>query len=395
MEVRRARYLKLLHDGECDNDVVKVVTGMRRCGKSVLLKQYQQDLIDNNRPSDRIFRINFETLQGQEIADKAALNEWIGSHIPPNDQTFLMLDEIQNVEGWEMSVAALCTMERCDVYITGSNSKMLSSDLATHISGRYVEIDVLPLSLAEVMECRGISDPENALADVLVHGSLPGLDTSRGEEYATQYLDGVFNTVLVKDVLRILHMDRADVLVDIARFLYSNIGNITNMARIAEVVGISEPTVKRYVNALVDARLFYYAECYDIVERKILKTRGKYYATDLGMRRSVLGGAAGTDTSRPLENLVYLELRRRGYKVRIGSYRDAEVDFTAFKGDQVHYYQVTQTMLSEETRMRELRPLESIRDNYRKTVLTMDRIGLGSEKGIDIANVVEWLSGGS
>ncbi len=388
--IRRNDYMDLLYAGKGDNDVVKVVTGMRRCGKSTLLEMYMEELIGSGIPKEDVFHLNLESKEGQSISDHRQLDEWL-SRIPEDRQTYLFLDEIQNVEGWELSVAAVGTMRLCDLYLTGSNSRMLSSELSTHISGRYVEISMLPLSFKEYMELHPSDDIEGSFGLFLKFGSLPGVDPSRGERYCYDYLDGVFNSVLVKDVLERRNLRSVRRLEGIARFLFSNIGNTTNDAAVSKGTGLNPTTTDSYIEGLTEGMLLHRAERYDIVGKKLMDTNGKYYATDLGVRNAALGGAEGTDISRPVENVVFLELKRRGYTVRTGSFRDSEVDFTATKNGITEYYQVCLTMASPDTRERELRPLVGIRDNWRKTVLTMDRLGLGSDEGIDTVNLLDWL----
>ncbi|MDR3205667.1 MAG: ATP-binding protein [Candidatus Methanoplasma sp.] len=389
--VRRTRYLELLHAGKDAAGVVKVVTGMRRCGKSTLLDQYMDDLRNSGVSDDEIFFLNFDALEGQEVKTSADLNRLIGEKIPKDRPTYVFLDEIQNVEGWEKSIAALCTMKNCDVYITGSNSKLLSTELTTHISGRFVEIRMLPLSFKEYLELHPSDDLDLRFREYLRFGSLPEADPERGERFCDGYLEGTFNTVLVEDILARLKTDDVSKIKSISRFLYSNIGNTTNVANIAKGAGVSPSTANKYIDKMEEALLFYHAEKYDIVGKELLNTNGKYYASDLGLRNSALKGARGTDISRPLENVVFLELIRRGYTVRVGCFRDYEVDFTALRGDGAEYYQVSMTLMSERTKERELRPLNGIRDNFRKTIITMDRLGLGSENGIEIVNLYDWL----
>ena len=388
--IRRDDYMDILYAGKDDNDVVKVVTGMRRCGKSTLLEMYMDELLESGIPKGCIFYLNLESLEGQRITNHLMLNDWL-SRIPTDKQTYLFLDEIQNVDGWEKSIAAVGTMRMCDLYITGSNSEMLSSDLSTHISGRHVEIPILPLSFSEYLKLHPSDDVEGSFRSFLKFGSLPGVDPSRGERYCNDYLEGVFNTVLVKDIMERRGLRSVRKLKGVARFLYSNIGNTTNDSAISKSAGISATTADSYIEGLTEAMLFHHVERYDIVGKKLMDTNGKYYATDLGMRNVALGGAIGTDISRPVENVVFIELLRRGYTVRVGSFRDTEVDFTATRGGVTEYFQVTMTMTSPETRERELRPLNGIRDNWRKTILTLDRLGLGSEEGVDVINLYDWL----
>lgn len=391
MQVLRKDYLSLLEAGKDENAVVKVITGMRRSGKSTLMNQFIEKLKAAGVSDDRIFLINFEMAEYQYINDRTILNKWILDNIPKEGQCYVFLDEIQNVNEWEMSVSALQIMPNCDVYITGSNSKMLSSELSTHISGRYAEVKVLPLSFSEYLELHPSDDKDSRFSDYLRYGGLPVVNPDSDRTFIEGLLEGIFNTVLVKDVLYRLKTDDVSKITAIAKFLYSNIGNITNIDNIATETGISNPTVSKYVEEMSKAFLFYYAEKYDIVGKKILKTNGKFYASDLGMRNVIIGLGLARDISKPLENVVFMELLRRGYEVRIGSYRDWEVDFTAIGPDGVEYYQICETMLSDDTYKRESRPFKAIKDNCPKTILTLDKFGLGSDDGIKIVNLVDWL----
>ncbi|MDD7479620.1 MAG: ATP-binding protein [Methanomassiliicoccales archaeon] len=391
MQVLRKDYLSLLEAGKDENTVVKVITGMRRSGKSTLMNQFIEKLKAAGVSDDRIFLINFEMAEYQYINDRTILNKWILDNIPKEGQCYVFLDEIQNVNDWEMSVSALQIMPNCDVYITGSNSKMLSSELSTHISGRYTEVKVLPLSFSEYLELHPSDDKDSRFRDYLRYGGLPVVNPDSDRTFIEGLLEGIFNTVLVKDVLYRLKTDDVSKITAIAKFLYSNIGNITNIDNIATETGISNPTVSKYVEEMSKAFLFYYAEKYDIVGKKILKTNGKFYASDLGMRNVIIGLGLARDISKPLENVVFMELLRRGYEVRIGSYRDWEVDFTAIGPDGVEYYQICETMLYDDTYKRESRPFKAIKDNCPKTILTLDKFGLGSDDGIKIVNLVDWL----
>lgn len=387
--VRRDGYLSLLHECKDAVGVVKVITGMRRCGKSTLLDQFAEDLRNDGVDEDHIFHMNFESFEGQETVSDDELRAMLRSL--PNDRiSYVLLDEVQDVDGWEMIVAALEAEKRFDVYITGSNSDMLSTDLATHLSGRYIEIKVLPLSFKEYLQLHP-GDRESRFDQYLRYGGLPDSDPDRGERFCRGYLEGVFNTILVKDVLSRLKTDDVGRIGTIARFLYSNIGNVTNRSAISKGTGLNQATVDRYVEGMEDALLFHHADRYDIVGKRLLSTNGKYYASDMGMRNTAISGKGVQDLGRTIENVVYLELIRRGYDVRTGSYRDKEVDFSAVKGDETEYFQVTETMLAEDTRGREMHPLRSIRDSFPKTVLTLDRFGLGNYEGIKAINIIDWL----
>ena len=386
--VKRTEYLGLLREFKDVPSVIKVITGIRRCGKSTLLDQFAEELRDNGVDSEHIFHMNFESFEGQSTVSAEELKKTLRS-LPTSGMVYVMLDEIQNVNGWEMIVAALETIKNYDVYITGSNSHMLSTDLATHLSGRYIEIHMFPFSFREYMQLHP-GDKDERFLQYLRYGGLPDADPDRGDRYCRGYLDAAFNTVLVKDILERLKTDDIGVIKSIAVFLYSNIGNITNRSAISKGTGLNQATVNRYVDAMEEALLFHHADRYDMVGKKLLSTNGKYYASDVGMRNNAMAGGT-PDIGRSMENVVFLELLRRGYKVRIGSYRDKEIDFTAVKGEETEYYQVSETMLAPETKEREMRPLRSVKDNFPKTVLTLDRFGLGNYDGIQIVNIIDWL----
>ena len=389
MEIIREDYLAILTSSKDMPSTVKVLTGMRRTGKTTVLNQFVSRLRSMDTDEENICHINLDLLVNEPNIN------WLHEQIKPvlerKGMHYILIDEIQDVDGWERLVAMLVARGDCDVYITGSNSKMLSSELSTKLSGRYIEIEILPLSFKEYMELHP-GEKEKRLEDYLKFGGLPMIDPDRGESVCMFQSEGVFNTVVMKDIMsRISGSARR--LDAICRFLYSNIGNVTNPDRISEALNIPKDDVYRFMNEIVSAHLFYHADRYDIVGKKYLKSKGKYYATDLGMRYMLLNPGSLADLSKPLENAVYFELLRRGYKVSVGSYNDSEIDFTAMKGDKIIYYQVTQTMHAEKTKKRELTPLEEVPDNYRKIVLTEDRIGLGSYDGIEVINVIDWLCG--
>ncbi len=389
MEIIRQDYLDLLLASKDKNDTAKVLVGMRRTGKSTIMCQYLEVLKKMSIPEEMIFYINLDEIGAIMTAED--LKDMMSPVLQKKGQHYILIDEIQDVDGWERVVAMLIAMKDCDIYITGSNAKMLSSELSTKLSGRYMEIEILPFSFREFLEMNP-GDKYERFEQYLIFGSLPIVDIQRDIRINDIIVGSAYDTVMMKDVLTHINGD-ATKLDAICRFLYSNVGNITNTDNISKETLIANGTVNRYVDALESAYLFYHAEKYDVVGKKILKTNGKYYATDLGMRRVVLKGINSDDISKPIENIVFMELKRRGYTVRIGSYRDKEIDFTAMTPYEVRYYQVTETMLAEETKKRELSPLESVRDNHSKTILTLDRIGLGNHNGIRIMNLIDWLLG--
>lgn len=389
MEIKRQDYLQILKDSAGKTDLVKVITGMRRTGKTTVMLQHLEYLRSTGIAEDSVCYIDLDLL-GREVTSE----ELKGMMKPCLDREglhYILIDEIQDVKGWELVVAMLVACRDCDVYITGSNSRMLSSELSTKLSGRYMEVEILPFSFREFMELHG-GDAEKRFLQYLLYGPLPSIEPDRGDRVCRAQSEGVYNTVMMKDVLSRVS-GRSDKLNSICRFLYSNIRNVTNAERMSAELDLSDDTIRKYLDMILEAHLFYHADRYDIVGRKVFSSKGKYYATDLGMRSILVNANELIDISAPLENIVYFELLRRGYRVFVGSFRDQEVDFTAIKGDTVEYYQVSKTVLADSTYKREMDPLKSVRDNYEKTVLTMDRFGLGNDEGVKVVNVIDWLLG--
>lgn len=388
----RSEYIEKLDTVRDRPEIAKIITGIRRCGKSTLMMQYMQHLRDSGIDENRIFYINLESEENNYITNHLVLQDLIKSSIKKDDRTYVFFDEIQRVEGWEKNINSLMVDYDADIYLTGSNAYMLSSDLSTYISGRYIEIKMLPFSFKEYIKFHNLSDKiESAFNDYIWYGSFPMIRPTDDENLIKDYLQGIYNTILVKDVLTHANLRNVGVLKDIAKYLFSNIGNITNLLTIAKDANVSVNTAKSYVAALEEAFIIQKAERYDVRGKKILKSNEKYYVTDTGIRNAALGPLSGDDESRQIENIVYLELIRRGYEVMVGSYRDFEVDFTAIKGNSVEYFQVTQTMLAEKTKEREMRSLNAINDNYPKTILSLDRILSRPRDGIIHRNLIDWL----
>lgn len=391
-EVQRRIYLDRLDSGRDRPDTVKVVTGMHRCGKTVLMRQFIDHLKSSGIPDDRIAYLNFESRSLAHVEGWESILDEISARTDTSGRIYVFLDEVQRVPGWERAVNSLQTDFDADVYITGSNAYLLSSDLATYISGRYMELRMLPLSFAEFLELHP-GDEETRFMQYIRTGSIPSVDPDADEAFERDHLIGLFSTVLLKDVLRNVDNGDAPILEDVTGFLYSNVGNITSCNNMAGAIGRSNRDVRKYLDALSRAFLIHKAERYDIRGKKLLDTLEKYYVSDTGMRNAVLGISSREDVSRQIENIVYLELLRRGYEVCVGKYGDAEVDFTARRGDDVEYYQVTLSMLSDETYSREVRPLRLIRDSRPKTVLSMDRFLTDIPDGIRHENLISWLLG--
>ena len=389
--VERTEYLKKLSGWKDRTDVAKVITGIRRCGKSTLMMQFIHMLEESGVNSANILYLNLESGDAEDIRDSKDLNACIRERIPKDKRTYILLDEVQRVEEWEKTLNSLMVDYDADVYITGSNAYLLSSELATYISGRYVEIKMLPLSFKEYLKLHPEFDSaESGFDSYLRHGALPSIDPHADEDRIGEQLQGIYNTVLVKDVLTRHEIRNMGILQSLVRFLFSNVGSITNIHTISKQLGVSSPMIRNYINSLEEAYIIYKAERYDVRGKRVLRSNEKYYAADLGMRNAMIGWR-GDDMGRQIENIVYLELRRRGYDVLVGSFRDAEVDFTAFKGRRVEYYQVTRSMFSESVSEREIRSLKMISDSYPKTILSLDRIMTEPGDGIAHMNMIDWL----
>lgn len=388
-----------------DNKVIKVVTGIRRCGKSTLLKQFQERLLQQGVSKSQIISINFEDLDYEDLLDYKALYNYIKERLSPDKMTYIFLDEIQKVDSFQKAVDSLFIKENTDIYITGSNAYLLSGDLATFLTGRYVEISMLPLSFAEYMKSSGDTG-EQALAKYMKFGGFPYLSQMENTpEKVDIYLEGIYNTVVVKDiedrqVRKIMDPKQRKItditlLKTIARYLASVIGSPVSVNSVSNYLissgrKVSPNTVDDYMEALREAFIFYPVERFDINGKQLLKVNRKWYIVDLGLRNHILPKRR-YDLGFSLENIVFFELLRRGYKVNVGKNGNAEVDFVAQKQGTLYYYQVTADMTNEETFEREMKPLRSIKDNYEKIILTMDHMTLGDYEGIKVIHLLEWL----
>lgn len=404
--VQRKEYLDQLINWR-DEQVIKVVTGIRRCGKSILLLQFQQWLKENGVTDEQIVSVNFEELEYEELLDYKKLYQYLKERLVSGKTTYIFLDEIQKVSSFEKVVDSLYVKPNVDLYITGSNAYMLSGDLATLLTGRYVEIKMLPLSFGEFLSMTGL-EPEQGFPEYLRSGGMPYIATmNRTDEKVSTYLEGIYNTVIVKDIEDRQARKESDpskrkitdiaLLKTIAKYLASVIGNPVSVRSITDYLisngrKISPNTVNDYVEALTESFIFYPAERFDIVGKQLLKANRKMYIVDLGLRNHILPRRS-YDLGFSLENMVYFELLRRGYKVTIGRVGNTEVDFVAEKQGAYEYFQVTADMTAKETFDREIRPLENIRDNYEKTILTMDRLTPGNYNGIQVRYLLDWLIG--
>lgn len=393
--IERPSYLDWLERWR-DKDVIKVVTGLRRCGKSTILKLYRERLAQQGIPADRIIAINFESLDENYPTQAKPLYDYVVSRLSPRGRTYVFLDEVQHVDEFEKAVDGLYIRDDVDLYITGSNANLLSSELATLLTGRHVELRMLPLSFGEYRNARPESEsPEESFNRYLTYGGLPYAATLDDDQDTADYLGGVFNTILVKDIAQRHPKINTAAFNEFTAFMADNVGNVTSPNGIAGTMrqrhrGISPKTVDDYIGALMENYLLFRADRYDIKGKEYLKTLEKYYLGDLGFRFWFLGKSVG-DLGHRIENVVYLELLRRYRTVHIGKVGATEVDFVASSDQGNHYFQVSLTVLDPRTLERELRPLQAIDDNYPKTLLTMDRIGTGDHDGIQHINILDWL----
>ena len=394
--IERKEYLEDLKrwDGK---RVIKVITGIRRCGKSTLMEQFQEYLLENGVGAEQIIAINLEDYANLSLRDPLELHRYVLEHAAKDKRTYVFLDEIQNVTDFPPMIDSLFLRKNLDLYITGSNAYMLSGELATHLSGRYITIDMLPLSFSEYVSWTGDSNElQRKYREYLESSSFPYVTELDGDRKAIDaYLEGIYSTVILKDVIaRISNADQM-VLESILHFLFSNIGSPLSTKKIADTL-ISEGRktdvriVEKYLTAFLGSYILYQAKRYDIKGKQYLKTLEKYYVVDIGMRHMLLG-RKNLDTGHVLENVVYLELLRRGYAVYVGKMGDTEVDFVAMDPKGTTYYQVSASVRDETTLQRELRPLQRIKDNYPKLILTLDEDPVSDYAGILRVNVLDWL----
>lgn len=404
--IERTEYLEKLKTWK-DDRVIKVVTGIRRCGKSTLLNLYQNWLLSTGVTEEQIIALNFEDLDNENLLHYKELYGYLTSKLHPTKTTYIFLDEIQKVTDFEKAVDSLYIKENVDIYITGSNAFLLSGELATLLSGRYIEISMLPLSFSEFCQIRKGSDLDLLFSEYLKDGSFPYVAALDGvKEKVDTYIEGIYNTIIVKDIEDRQKRRETDpnkrkisdiaLLKNISRFLANSVGNPISIKSIADYITssgrtVSQNTVSDYLEALEEAFIFYPVERFDVMGKQLLKTNQKLYIVDLGIRRHLLS-RKNYDLGFSLENVIYLELKRRGYTVNIGKVGTSEIDFVAKREDNVTYFQVTASMTDESTFEREIAPLKSIPDNYAKIILTLDRFTQGNYDGIEVINAVDWLA---
>lgn len=415
-----------------DKEPIKVITGIRRCGKSSLLKLMQEHLLNSGVKQDQIIAINFESLEFQEMNYKE-LYEYVKKKIPNTKRAYLFFDELQRIERWENAINSFRVDFDCDIYITGSSSYLLSSEYSTYLSGRYVEIKMYPLSFKEFIDFHGYKlkeyktpigekkkraiNEKDEIVEVrdlfdayMRYGGMPGIaDVGLEQDQAMTLLDGVYSTVVVRDILErekrrgLRQITDAELLRKIILFLADNIGNNTSLNSVSNTL-VSEnmiqnrerhgkpatKTIASYVGALKESYMFYDVKRFDIKGKEYLRTLGKYYIVDIGLRNYLLG-FRDRDRGHALENIVYFELLRRGFDVSIGKIGNLEVDFIAANANEKMYIQVTESMKNESVRERELKPLQKIHNNYKKMVIALDKAIDDEYDGIQSVDVIEWL----
>ncbi len=390
--VQRKRSLEHLIKAK-DKHIIKVITGVRRCGKSTLLMQYQQILQAQGIREEQILSIHLDWIESEPLLEYHALYNHIRNHIQKDCTTYVFLDEIQLVPDFQKAVLSIFEQENADIYLTGSNASLLSGELATLLAGRYIELPLYPLSFAEYCELRRVPHAA-AWKEYFIWGGFPYLSQISPEDIRLDYLSGIYHTILMKDIMERRNIQDAGKLKNVVKFMLDNIGNPISAKKIADTLTsnghkTASSTIDQYLQTLCDAFILYPCGRYDVQGKQHLKTLQKYYAVDMGFRRLLLGNP-GRDIGHMLENIVYLELLRRGYQVSIGKIGSLEIDFIAQRGNSRIYYQVSASILDPATFQRELRPLKQIPDNYPKFILSLDDLPL-EEDGILQKNIIEWL----
>ena len=388
----RKRYLQEIK-AVLGKPVIKVLLGMRRVGKSTLLLQIQDELISSGISKEQIISMNFEWMDYEPIKDYVALNRSIREKMTSNEKYYVFLDEIQEVDGFERVVNSLNAEGIAEVFITGSNSKLLSGELATYLTGRYYSIEVLPLSFEEIYEAGFEGTKDVLLIEYLKHGGLPGLLEFENQRASANYLLDMYQSILLKDIVKRYNIRDVDLLQRFMMYVMNNIGQIFSANTISKYLksegrNFSKETIYNYIDAAKSAFLIHSAARYNIKGKEILKTNEKYFVNDLGLRSLYFNNEL--DIGQALENVVYLELRRRGYDIYVGKFGDQEVDFIVLKGDSKMYIQVAYLLVESATIEREFSVLEEITDNFPKLVISMDQVNR-SRNGIQHQNIIDFL----
>jgi len=395
--IQREQYLAFLRRHK-DQDVIKVVSGVRRCGKSTLFELFKQELLASGVKANQIISINFEDLEYEPLQEYHALHEYIVKRLIPDIPMYVFLDEVQHVVQFEKVVGSLFIKPNVDIYITGSNAYFMSSDIATLLTGRYVQVEMLPLSFKEFHSAysqQNLSDMD--IYNLYIeHSSFPRLVHVEDDESIDEYLESILNTVVLKDIVTRLKITDVPLLLDIIKYLLANIGSLINPTKIANTLTsygrkTDNKTVEKYLQGLKDGLLIYEVDRFDVKGKALLQRNAKYYVVDSAFRKFLLS-RTDSDRGHILENIVYLELIRRGYRVYVGHLQNGEIDFVAKMPHRLEYYQVSYSVMDDTTLRRELSPLEKLDDNYPKYLLTMDVLHkTDNHNGIEQKNVLDWL----
>ena len=408
IRIDRKEYLDFLVKSK-DRQIIKVVSGVRRCGKSTLFEIYKDFLLENGVAKNQIISINFEDMDYEELTDYKKLYEYIKSKMIGDKKNYIFLDEIQHVDKFEKVVDSLFIKENTDLYITGSNAYFMSSELATLLSGRYIELKMLPLSFKEYyqakLEYEKMEQKENRTLKTLiqyynqyiVNSSFPyTLQLDSDLKNIHEYLSGIYNSVLLKDIVARLKISDVMRLESVVKYIFDNIGNLTSLSKISNTLTsmgrkTDAKTIEKYIRGLTDSLLVHEVSRYNIKGKEFLSTLSKYYVTDLGLRQMILGNR-NIDMGHILENVIYLELFRRKGNVYVGQFDKNEIDFVVINSNEIEYYQVALTVLDENTLKRELDAFKNIKDNYPKYLITLDDVMVNTDyDGIKVVNALEWL----
>ena len=410
IRIDRKEYLDFLVKSK-DRQIIKVVSGVRRCGKSTLFEIYKDFLLENGVEKNQIISINFEDMDYEELTDYKKLYEYIKSKMIEDKRNYIFLDEIQHVDKFEKVVDSLFIKENTDLYITGSNAYFMSSELATLLSGRYIELKMLPLSFKEYyqakLEYEKLEQKENRILKTLiqyyneyiVNSSFPyTLQLDSDLKNIHEYLSGIYNSVLLKDIVARLKISDVMRLESVVKYIFDNIGNLTSLSKIGNTLTsmgrkTDAKTIEKYIRGLTDSLLVHEVSRYNIKGKEFLSTLSKYYVADLGLRQMILGNR-NIDMGHILENVIYLELLRRKGNVYVGQFDKNEIDFVVINSNEIEYYQVALTVLDENTLKRELDAFKNIKDNYPKYLITLDDVMVNTDyDGIKVVNALEWLLG--
>ena len=408
IRIDRKEYLDFLVKSK-DRQIIKVVSGVRRCGKSTLFEIYKDFLLENGVTENQIISIDFEDMDYEELTDYKKLYEYIKSKMIEDKRNYIFLDEIQHVDKFEKVVDSLFIKENTDLYITGSNAYFMSSELATLLSGRYIELKMLPLSFKEYyqakLEYEKLEQKENRISKTLiqyyneyiVNSSFPyTLQLDSDLKNIHEYLSGIYNSVLLKDIVARLKISDVMRLESVVKYIFDNIGNLTSLSKIGNTLismgrKTDAKTIEKYIRGLTDSLLVHEVGRYNIKGKEFLSTLSKYYVADLGLRQMILGNR-NIDMGHILENIIYLELLRRKGNVYVGQFDKNEIDFVVINSNEIEYYQVALTVLDENTLKRELDAFKNIKDNYPKYLITLDDVMVNTDyDGIKVVNALEWL----